>query len=216
MDTTIVVLFELIIHIVHVGSLVSCFPQAKAQCKQPARRDRRGGGGCWRAYVREASTGTIGRADLQELAVAYRLLSEADTLRLRQLGAAGTRVHRVGGSAFGVPFRFVRAQQDKHLAKQVVEKLHGMDVSDRSHEICKKFDGSQASLNQCMKFVRQCHRLDFQVMNAEAMRLEKSLAEFEEKRAGEALKSLREHVPELAGIQLQAIPCARGLYGGSL
>jgi hypothetical protein len=151
-----------------------------------------------------------GRADLKELAEAYHLLDDAERLQLRQSGSMASRVHRAGGLAFGRPMRIVRAKLERQLAMKEIQVFADMEPASRSLEVCKKFDGSQSSLAMCLKFVRQCNRLDFKRLRVEAEHLETGVVDWEAQLGSIALQNLRKHLPTLAEVPLQVIPCVAG------
>jgi hypothetical protein len=106
--------------------------------------------------------------------------------------------------------RIVRAKLQHQLEAREIHALADMEPSARSLEVCRKFDCSQASLGKCLKFVRQCNRLDFKRLRTEAEKMESAVVEFEAKLGTPALQRLRAHLPNLAEVSMQSIPCVAG------
>ena len=73
--------------------------QASASDGAPAKA-RRGGGGAWRAFVADVSSGSQIK-DFRSLGEQYRALSDAERAHYQEAGAAGTVAHKAGFPSFG-------------------------------------------------------------------------------------------------------------------
>ena len=71
-----------------------------------------GGGGLWRAFIRDRTLGKAGAPDFGQLAIEYKTLSDLDIARLSPIAKEATTVHKNRGhaclSSFGPGSRDVK------------------------------------------------------------------------------------------------------------
>lgn len=145
-------------------------------------KGRRGGGGAWRAFVHQETSGQPGRPDLAELAARYRALDDDRRADLAELGKAGTRQHRLDPTRqpFGVTeaerARFLEARADAAHTQQLAAKC----ATTRSAELAKALVQQQTGGFKASEAISAAHRR----MRALASRTKK-----EDKRRTDVLRS---------------------------
>lgn len=97
---------------------------ATASPTNAPERKKRGGGGPWRAFVREESFGQVGRPDLKALGESYRRLPSEERKRLELKGAEAIAAAAAGSKAFGCTSREVTRASRKRAFAEACE--HGM------------------------------------------------------------------------------------------
>jgi hypothetical protein len=98
-------------------------------CSAKSKASSRGGGGAWRAFVREMLLGKKrGEVSLKDVGQWYRDVSAEQKERLILLGRDGAAAARNGGAAFGMTQR----QQDRILRKRMlVAEAASLRIDDR-------------------------------------------------------------------------------------
>lgn len=88
------------------------------------KKRKGGGGGSWRAYIHTKASGAIGNADVAALGQDYRNRDRGgeENLLLQDLGSRATRLHIIGGQAFGKTTRQVQRLRDRMLLAAAVER----------------------------------------------------------------------------------------------
>ena len=112
--------------------------------KQPKPLAKKGSGGPWRAFIREATLGCKGTPDFSDLSSRYRELSAEQKGHFLGVGRAATRVAKLGlakgGGAFGLStreqLRVVRRRARKLLVDQMVAESVPNTCTDGAGLLC--------------------------------------------------------------------------------
>ena len=104
------------------------FFKPKADVRRKKRVRRRGGGGAWRAHVRESSKGGEGKADGRQCGITYRALSPMAKAQLVKKGKAGTLAHKKGDLTFGPRKRELKRQSIKRKIVGMTQKACSMQA----------------------------------------------------------------------------------------
>ena len=125
-------------------------PDEKAE---PAAKRRKGGGGPWRTYMREASGGSEGGLpDVKKIAEEYKAISPEEKARLVAEGKKGAQAHR-DGVQWGPAGRRDRLRAQKRQQSLFCEQLCVQKHSGwrRGMRIQKKW------LSRCVALRHSCH-----------------------------------------------------------
>ena len=111
---------------------VGPLPANAAALESGTQRQRRGGGGLWRAFVREQSYGQQGSPDFADLGRRYRLLSASEKSTLAPRAANATQAHRDGGApSFGHKSRAVKQAERRRVFARDVELEQQAEAAKR-------------------------------------------------------------------------------------
>ena len=114
-------------------------PDSQGSCDA---KERHCYGGAWRAFIRESSLGTKGRANMKELSKAYRELPSEELDRLKGMGDAARESRQAGAqgsSSFGLTTREVQRQQQQ-LQKQTAVARFSASEARHADTIGEKCD----------------------------------------------------------------------------
>ena len=106
-------------HFGHFGNQNQKPSSKKSSCVRKVKQ-RKGGGGSFRAYISHRARGQKGKANFRELAKEFKELPHEQKQRFHEIGTLGTLAHKKGYTAFG---RIKRKKASKVLAKFKMNRM---------------------------------------------------------------------------------------------
>ena len=173
-----------------------------ATTKAAAPKQRRGGGGAWRAFTSMQTRGQSGRVDFASLGQQFRALQETGGQPLataQEYGQAGTERHRLTGQpSFGEPTRQMMRRR-RRLVQSSTEVGQGTPLADEL--LVSTSTPGTLALNQDLsarltEVRRQALRAAKQKKDEQQQHLQE-LQRFVEEAQGPTLEKLFEKLPDL-------------------
>ncbi|CAK0798807.1 unnamed protein product [Prorocentrum cordatum] len=140
-----------------------------------------GGGGAWRAYIRNESRGTEGRPDLRALAQAYKHIGDEMKAMLQEQGSRATEVHRdmrkcTGrpASSFGLTTSEVRRHQRQQQHEAAVQRAlaassgNPIPLEDEAASAMEQAHRGEISVQQAVDRVKREKRISKEVAGQRA------------------------------------------------
>ena len=179
----------------------------------------RGGGGAWRAYVRQQSLGRAGLQDISALAQSYQALPDDAKQKLAETGALATVVHRQRAeaqanasghafhreSSFGLTARAAKRQATKQAHTDRVKRALSQaeasravpELADVAGDVVQQAHAGEISIQQAMTSARQDQRVRAEVTRRQAAQKASVVQAWVAERGKPALESMLSGFPAL-------------------
>lgn len=137
-------------------------------------KTKKGGGGPWRAYIRQQCHGRR-KADFKQLKAEYWRLSDEERSELLRSGRLATKAYpltKAGASAFGARTRHAHRLATKRLSQQRLRRQLGQQIDPGCFvsvgEVLALTGGSVADTQAIAKLARAHSRQEFSILRAAA------------------------------------------------